>query len=131
KTLNPFIDDVFYEIFSFITLNVKFILNCRLVCKEWNYMIMNNSNLWNNVEVYVPNLHKVPAQLKLVLTRIKCNPLITDKDLEQISYFKKVQQLNLYFCNEITDYGLQHLMTLSSLQGLDLSFCSIADNELK
>src|SRR5690606_18561525 len=89
KTLNTFIDDVFYEIFSFITLNVKFILNRRLVCKEWNYMIMNNSNLWNNVEVYVPNLHKVPAQLKLVLT---------------------------------TDNGLQHLMNLTSLQLLDLSY---------
>lgn len=88
---NPFIEDVFFEIFSFIPPNVKFIKNCRPVCKQWNTMIMN-PKLWNNVEVYVPNLQKLPSQFKLILTRIKCNPKIHVFDLEHISGLINLQQ---------------------------------------
>ena len=57
RNLNPsFVSDVFYEILSFITFDLKFILNCRLVCKQWNHMILNSSNLWNKVVVHVSDL---------------------------------------------------------------------------
>src|SRR5690606_1044316 len=118
RQLNPFIEDIFYEFLSFINHDLELILNCRLVCKDWNYLIMTTSNLWNNVEVYILNLQKLPAQFKNVLTRIKCNSSITDNDLEQVSHFNKLKQLNLDFCNRITDDGLKHLMKLSSLQQL-------------
>ena len=118
--VTPFIEDVFYEFFSFINLDVKFILNCRLVCKEWNYLIMN-SNLWNYVEAYVFDIHKLPEQFKFLLTRIKCNTKI-DNDLKHVSKFKKLQQLDLSRCKQITDNGLKHLQ-LTSLRQLNLGDC--------
>lgn len=58
-------------------------------------MILNSSNLWNRVEVFVPNLFKLPARLKKVLPRIRCHPKITDDDLKHVSYFFKLQTLNM------------------------------------
>lgn len=72
RNTNPFIEDVFYEILSFITDDFKFILNCRLVCKQWDNMILNSS-IWNNVEFFVSDLQKIPLRLKPCLTRIECN----------------------------------------------------------
>src|SRR5690606_580961 len=126
--LNPFIEDVFYEFFSFITLDTKFILNCRLVCKQWNNMILKSSNLWSNVQVCVRDLKKLPQQFKPLLARIKCNHKITDNDLKHVSDFIKLQHLNLRGCTEITDKGLQHLITLTSLQTLYCVCTVITDN---
>src|SRR5690606_25814656 len=131
RALNPFIADIFYEIFSFVTLDIKFILNCRLVCTQWNNMILNFSNLWNNVEVYVRDLQKSLVQLNYVLTRIKCNFSMTDNDLRHITHFVNLQQLNLSFCKNISFYGLQHLIKLSSLQKLNLKGCRITNKGLQ
>src|SRR5690606_23740923 len=128
---NPFIEDLFFEFFSFISSDVKFILNCRLVCKQWNNLIMN-PNLWNHVEVNVSNLQKLPSQFKLVLQRIVCNQYITDNKLEHISQFLKLKQLKLNLCSLITDNGLQHLSKLTTLQQLELRWCpKITDNGLQ
>src|SRR5690606_25781030 len=133
KRKNPFIEDILCEIFSFIKPNTKFKLNCRLVCKQWNTIIMNSSNIWQNDEVYIDyrKLQKIPVQMKHVLTRIECSVEITDSALKQISHFTKLQRLNLWECKLITDDGIKHLMILTSLQQLNLRYTRITDNGLK
>lgn len=52
KSSSPFIEDVLYEIFTFIAIDAKFILKCRLVCKQWNNLILNSSkNLFNTINI--------------------------------------------------------------------------------
>src|SRR5690606_16950988 len=115
RKLNPFFEDIFYEIFSFINTNIKFKLNCRLVCKQWNNMIMNSSKLWKNDKVYIHhNLHKLPVQLKFILSRIKFSPETTDNDLTHVSQCTQLQLLNLCDCKQITDNGLQLIANLTT-----------------
>src|SRR5690606_22391551 len=91
-----------------------------------------NSTLWNNFQIYVPNLQKLPVHFKLVLSSIECSPRTINNDLKHISYFAKLQHLNLHGCEKITDTGLQHLIKLTSFQLLDLGGCKqITDHGLK
>lgn len=83
----------------------------------------NEFKFWNNFEVYVPSLEKLPQQFKIVLSRIQCNENITNYDLEHVSKFIKLQQLNLCGCKRITGNGLRHLIKLKSLQQLNLKRC--------
>src|SRR5690606_37561171 len=79
---NPFLEEVLYEVLSFLSPDyVDFILICRLVCKDWDNMIMKCLKLlWKNTEIYIPNLQKLPSRFTHFLTRIKCNPNITDEE---------------------------------------------------
>jgi hypothetical protein len=47
--------------------HVQFISDCRLVCKDWNEMILNMSNFWNQKEIRVNQgeLRKISKQLTL------------------------------------------------------------------
>ncbi|WP_231963036.1 hypothetical protein [Symmachiella macrocystis] len=45
----------------------------------------------------------------------------TDEDLAYIGQFTELKILDLRYCEKITDTGLQHLLSLTKVEDLDLS----------
>ena len=67
----------------------------------------------------------VPGLLKLEVLDLQDCQRIKDDSLANISAtLTHLKCLNLNFCNEITDHGLLHLSTMSSLRELSLRLCS-------
>lgn len=56
---------------------------------------------------------------------------ISDKSMEILGALERMEILRLYFCNNVTDYGLEKLTGLSNLQELGLNGCGITDRGLK
>lgn len=119
--------DILFEIFLF--LDFKFVLKCRLLCKQWNQIIMNSSNIWENITVKVSNINKIHEQLKSLISKIQCNSKINNHDLENISSLTKLEHLSLCGCERITNEGLKHLINLISLQHLNLGLCSMIQDD--
>lgn len=109
---NPFNEEILLEILTFIQ-NMKFILNCRLVCKEWNYII-NSSKIWNYYKINVQKLNKLTF-LKNALKRLEFKET-TDKDFKYITKFTKLQELDCKFYYKLSKKSLQCLTGLTNLE---------------
>lgn len=55
---------------------------------------------------------------------------ISDKSMEILGGLSRMEILRLYFCNNVTDYGLGKLTGLSNLRELGLNGCAVTDRGL-
>lgn len=56
---------------------------------------------------------------------------ISDKSMEILGALGRMEILRLYFCNNVTDYGLEKLSGLSNLKELGLNGCGVTNGGLE
>lgn len=105
------LEELVCEIFSFLlTISASSILRYRLVCKEWDRIIMNSQHIWmNKINVNFTGNTSIPT--KFCLLKI-FSFSADDHVLKLVSQFTKLQKLHLFNCNRVTDEGLKSISNL-------------------
>lgn len=152
------VEDVLYVIFSFFEpKSVKFVLNCRLVCKDWNHIITHSPAIWSFFKVCITNVKAVPKYFFPLFSNIKWKNIsdddlefaklqkwtslkklkpfesdkLTDEGMKTLSIFSSLQTLKLFDCNEITASGFQSLSQLTSISALSIYQCNLTNDGLR
>src|SRR5690606_14092288 len=124
--------DVLYIILNFLSQEPKFILNCRLICKDWNNLITNSQSLWNELKFSGSNLKFIPQKFSSKLRNLKCNNISNEELKKFITQFPNLQHLDLSYCFRLSSAGFKSLSNLTSLQELILTECrNFYDTDLK
>ena len=105
-TMTP--NEVIYEIFELCDFNT--LLKSSLICDNFNIISRETINIYYIVRVYNIDLLKsyIPNKLNLRMLQNK----ITDHDL---SYLSEVHTIDLNWCKNITNEGLQYLSGVNNL----------------
>lgn len=155
--MSSIVGDSLVEIFSFLhPRNGRFILNCRLVCKDWNHEITTSKFIWSNFRFCISDIESVPKKFLPLLSYIEYKKVyddqllqlaklhafnleklclngdqITDKGLQSLSYLIKLHTLNIYKSKNLTHDGLRGISNLTTLRGLCLQCFNISDDGMK
>jgi internalin A len=73
---------------------------------------------------------KVPGKPVVAVSFGPVNKKVTNDGLKELKAFKNLKNLNIFFCEQITNAGMTHVKELKSLETLSLGNTSVADDGL-